>query len=136
MDRDGPHVSIEPLPVRSRLDADTWAGTWRIENVSQRPTRILAAWLPHGRYRSDRCTLEPPRLLTPGESTLLDLPVHCSEEPGTEIENAFLILQVTWGEESWRVLARLRVIVDAAGTPQNRCELITTQPIGFARQLS
>jgi hypothetical protein len=48
------------------------------------------------------------------------------------VENAFLILRVLWREQLWRILARLRVVLDQHGVPESSTEVITTQPVGFS----
>jgi hypothetical protein len=48
------------------------------------------------------------------------------------VENAFLILRVLWRDRPWRIFARLRVVVDQHGVPENRTEVVTTQPVGFS----
>jgi hypothetical protein len=58
--------------------------------------------------------------------------VACGEPAGTVVENAFLILRVLWGDRPWRIFARLRVVFDQHGVPENSTEVITTQPVGFS----
>ncbi len=86
--------------------------------------------LPHGRFRSGEKQLEA--ILLPRNNAQLEFQVRCDELPGTIVENAFLILQVLWPEEPWRILARLRVIIGENGAPETITELITTQRAGFA----
>ncbi len=106
---------------------------WQIENRGDRSLTLLAAWLPHGSFRAPERTLEPPIRLAPGESARLDMLARCDEAPGTAVENAFVILRVSWGDEPWRILVRLLITADASRAPTNRVELITTHPIGFSR---
>jgi len=129
----GPMVDVEATGCRPGAVPDEWLATWRVANIGPRPLVLQAAWLPHGRFRGERRDLVPPPRLLPGESTELELPVRCREAPGTVVENAFVILSALWGDEPWRILARLEVAFDGAGAPRNACVLITTQPIGFAR---
>jgi hypothetical protein len=56
----------------------------------------------------------------------------CGEPPGTEVENAFLILHVFWREKDWRVFARLRVSFGDTGLPSTTTEVVTTQRVGFS----
>jgi hypothetical protein len=92
----------------------------------------VAAGLPHSRFRSEELELSPAPKLLPGESARLALAVACREPAGTVVENAFLILRVLWREQPWRILARLRVVFDQHGVPENSTEVITTQPVGFS----
>jgi len=63
------------------------------------------------------------------------LVVDVNGTPGSEIENAFVILMIERGEERWRILARVRVPLDGAGRPQPRVETMTTQRVGFSGEL-
>lgn len=49
--------------------------------------------------------------------------MRCTAAPGSEIENAFLILR----GDPWRVFARLRVRVAADGTPAPVVERVDVQ---------
>jgi hypothetical protein len=129
----GPLVHVEPARPAPGPSPTEWRVAWRVENRSDRPLALLAAWLPHGRFRAPERALEPPPLLQPGESTWLELIASCEEAPGTVVENAFVILRVRCGDEPWRILVRLLITADANGAPTNRVELITTHPIGFSR---
>ena len=113
-----------------------WLCTWRIHNLGQEPLQLLAAGLPHGRFRSEEQELSPPPNVLPGESARLALTVACGEPAGTVVENAFLILRVLWQERPWRILARLRVVFDRHRVPENSTEVITTQPVGFSRRIT
>ena len=76
--------------------------------------------------------LAPPPEISSGESASLELPVTCRESPGSVVENAFLILRVLWSGQSWRILARFRVLFDEQGAPQTIMEVVTTQLVGFS----
>jgi hypothetical protein len=108
---------------------------WQIQNLGQQPLRLLAARLPHGRFRSEERELIPTPELLPGERAQLEFPVACSELPGTVVENAFLILRVLWLEEPWRIFTRLRVVFAAQGEPRTTTELVTVQRVGFSELL-
>jgi hypothetical protein len=129
----GPLVYVEPAPPAPGPSPTEWRVAWRIENRGDRPLELLAAWLPHGRFRAPERALEPPPRLLPGESARLDLVATCDEAPGTVVENAFVILRVRWGDEPWRILVRLLLTAAAHGAPTNTIALITTQPVGFAQ---
>ena len=72
--------------------------------------------------------------LSPGKEASLELTVSCREPPGTVVENAFLILRLLRRGRPWRLFARHRVIFDEAGAPEPVCEVVTSQPIGFAAE--
>jgi hypothetical protein len=129
----GPRVAVEPLSRRPGAGPDQWLVAWRIRNLGPQPLQLLAAWLPHGRFRGEERDLVALPPLLAGESARLELPVRCSEPPGTVVENAFIILRALWGDEPWRIFTRLRVVFDQSGAPEIGCELITTQPVGFSR---
>ena len=56
-------------------------------------------------------------------------------QEGSEVDNAFVIVQVERGEDRWRFLARLRVPLGDAGKPQPRIETVTSQRVGFSGEL-
>jgi hypothetical protein len=131
----GPQVFVEqtsrhPEPVSGR-----WRVAWHIQNLGQSPLQILAARLPHSRFRSEEWALTPPPQLLPGERVQLECPVTCNEPPETVVENAFVILRVLWQEEPWRIFARLRVVFDAQCRPQTTTEVVTVQRVGFSARL-
>ena len=97
---------------------------------------MLAAWLPHGRFRGPRRRFEPPLALGPAGHADLELVVSCAERPGTTVENAFLILGVRWRGAAWRIFARLAVEFDDQAAPRPRTELITRQSVGFSEASS
>jgi hypothetical protein len=128
----GPSVAVETACPCAASACGHWLCTWRIQNLGQEPLQLLAAGLPHSRFRSEEQELSPAPKLLPGESARLALAVACCEPTGTVVENAFLILRVLWRQQPWRILARLRVVFDQHGVPENSTEVVTTQPIGFS----
>jgi hypothetical protein len=129
-----PQVRVEHVTVRRGATADRWKIEWRIENLAAGPLKILAARLPHGKFRSEERDLAPALVLEPGRSGTIELEAQCGGTPGSVVENAFLILRVLWSTAPWLILARLRVSVNDEGTPLTTTELITTQPVGFSQQ--
>jgi hypothetical protein len=129
----GPAVRVEPLAPRARATPGRWRVGWRITNASPRPLRLLAAWCPHGRFRAPEWVLEPAPTLAPGQTAVIETDVACAEAPGTVVENAFVILRALWGDEPWRILARLEVRVGPGGVPEHVVVLITRHRIGFSR---
>jgi hypothetical protein len=128
----GPEVVVESACHSAASACGRWLCAWRIQNLSQEPLQLLAAGLPHSRFRSEEQELSPAPKLLPGESARLALAVACREPAGTVVENAFLILRVLWRERPWRIFARLRVVFDQHGMPKNSTEVVTTQPVGFS----
>jgi hypothetical protein len=131
----GPRVSVEQAARRAGTASDRWFVTWDLRNLGQHPLQLLAARLPHSRFRSEERELGPLPSLLPGERARLEFPVACGGPPGTIVENAFLILRVLWREEPWRIFARLRVIFDEYGGPQATTEVVTVQRVGFSEAL-
>ena len=127
-----PQVAVQQLSAK-RVATDTWAAAWAIRNLGADPLTILAARLPHGKFRWEEIELIPAVRLEPKEGRKLDLNVRCGEPPGTEVENAFLILRVLQREEPWLILARLRVHMNEDGAPTATTELITAQRVGFSQ---
>jgi hypothetical protein len=128
----GPRLLVEPVACRAGPTPDRWLVAFRLENAGPHPLEILAARLPHGRFRAEERALAPSLRLAPGESALLERCVSCGEPPGTVVENAFLILRLLSRDRPWRLFARLRVTFDPSGTPQPICEAIDIHPIGFS----
>ena len=127
-----PQVSVEQAARRAALASGRWLVAWHIQNSGQHPLQLLAARLPHSRFRSEERELVPTPQLLPGECARLEFSVACGGLPGTVVENAFLILRVLWLEEPWRIFARLRVVFDEQGGPQTTTEVVTVQRIGFS----
>ena len=128
----GPWVHVEQAARRAGPASDRWLVAWHVQNLGQQPLRLLAARLPHSRFRCEERELAPMPQLLSGERTRLECVVACSGLPSTVVENAFLILRVLWLEEPWRVFARLRVVFDEQGGPQTTTEVVTVQRVGFS----
>lgn len=129
-----PQVLVEQVSRSSGSTQDRWVVAWRIQNLGQEPLQILAARLPHSKFRSDERELSSIPKLLPDESAQLEIAVTCNEQPGTVVENAFLILRVLWLDQPWRILARLRVTFDQEGGPETVTERVTAQRVGFSAQ--
>src|SRR5687767_78347 len=59
-DADGPRVAVELASRAPTADPAIWDMAWDVHNLDSEPLRILGAWLPHGRFRSPRRTIDPP----------------------------------------------------------------------------
>lgn len=128
-----PRIVVEPASHRPGSVPGEWLFGWEIRNLRSDPLEVETAWLPHGRFLGDRRELDPRAVLPAGQSARLELLVRCAEPPGTVVENAFLILNVGWRQEPWRILVRLRITFDGDGVPADTVELITVQRVGFSR---
>ena len=129
---DGPTISVEQVSVSASGDINGWIVEWTIANNGAGRIAILTARLPHGQFKSPEQRFEPPLKLEQGGQVAFRALVHCNEPRGLVTENAFIILQVLWFDEMWRVFVRIRVVVKQSGEPQTAVELITTQRVGFS----
>jgi hypothetical protein len=128
----GPVIAVEQSSS-SRADAeDRWTVEWRITNTGVGSIAILSARLPHGQFKSEEQHFEPPLALDAGEQIWFRARVRCAEPPGLVTENAFIIFQVVWLNQTWRIFVRIRVVVQQSREPQTVVELITTQRAGFS----
>lgn len=126
-----PRLSIAPVGTAKR-DGQGWRTTWRIANTEPEAVRIVAAIAPHSQFRGET-SLD--REIRGKGSTEFSLVVQTVGAAGSEVENAFVIVQVQRGDERWRFLARLRVPLGDAGKPQPRIETVTSQRVGFSGEL-
>jgi len=126
-----PRLRIESPGVAKR-EGEGWRTTWRIANAEPDAIRVVSAIAPHSQFRGET-SLD--REIRAKRSTQFSLVVRVDGAVGSEIENAFVIVLIQQGDERWRVLARLRVPLDDAGTPRPRIETITMQRVGFSGEL-
>lgn len=105
---------------------ELWRVSWRI--TSGVALHLTHAAAPHGKLRAADLDID---LRTPTE---LALDVTSNEAPGTDIENAFLILTGEAGGRTWRILARMRVRVDGDGVPRPKVERVDVQEVPFNGQ--
>jgi hypothetical protein len=126
-----PAVRIKPTGTAER-DGKGWRTRWRVVNDDPATVRVIEATAPHSQFRgATTLDIEVPG----GEGAAFALVVDVNALPGSEIENAFVIILIQRGDERWRVLARVRVPLDGAGRPQPRVETMTTQRVGFSGEL-
>ena len=103
-----------------------WQIAWRVINPDPEPREIRGAWLPHSGFRSAEWQIEPPLVVPAGGGVRLDSHVTCSDQAGTVVENAFLILRLA----DQRLFFRLRVTIQPDGSPRAATETITSQAPG------
>jgi hypothetical protein len=124
-------TAVEP-PVRIEVTgceacavaAGRWRVTFRVVNRDSSTAYLTDAWLPHGRFRGDG-HVSLSASVPPEGFCYLTLGVSSHEEPGTVVENCFLILRAG----ASRVFARMRVEFDATGAARPVVEATTAQPL-------
>jgi hypothetical protein len=129
-----PKVSVEQSSLARGAKTGIWVLTWKVINLSPEPLTIVAARLPHSLFRSPERRLSPGCKILPDRSADLACSVECTGAPGQSVENAFMILHVTWLDQPWRVFARLRVVINDQGAPHCVTELVTVQRVGFSQK--
>ena len=129
------HDMPPTLDVAQAGAASGGPGRWRVAfDVANRgggPVALLAAWLPHGRFRCAEQRLDD-LVLPPDGTTQLAFEVAFDERPGTAVENCFVILRVRWRSGAWRVMARLTVTAGDDGAPLAAAQLVTAHRVGFS----
>jgi hypothetical protein len=127
-----PRVHIRPIGVAER-DGETWRVNWAIANHEPLGVRVALINAPHSQFRSDPTRLDV--LLHEGASTIVPLRVRVAGAPGSDIENAFVILTIDHAARQWRFLVRVRVTIASTAAPVLRVETITTQRVGFSAEV-
>jgi hypothetical protein len=127
-----PRITLTQVSVEPEEGRGNWKILWRIANLNSQPLELRAVRLPHGQFKSAEQRFSPAIHLAPDDSAEFKVSVSCDEPEGLVTENAFLIFQVVRLDERWRIFIRVRVTVDAIGTPVATTELITTQRVGFS----
>jgi hypothetical protein len=119
-------IAIEMVDV-TRAGAE-WRIRWLVANTTADPVRLVSVQAPHGKFRSESMDLN--KMVV--ETAVVEQVVRVDATPGQDIENAFVIFLVGSGDQTWRVLFRLRVRVAGDGTPAPAIEAITSHPVGFS----
>lgn len=127
-----PRIALQQVALARDEAAGCWRTGWQVENVSADALTITAVHLPHGEFKSAVQDFTPALEVAAGASERFQSLVQCQAPAGLVTENAFVILHCQWRGDAWRVFARIRVEVDAAGEPHAATELITTQKVGFS----
>jgi hypothetical protein len=130
---DAPKIAVDGICRGRGARSGTWLFGWCIQNLSDQPIKLLAARLPHGRFRSDgEKKFNPALQAAAGDRVQIETAVFSEELPGAVVENAFLILSAEREKQDWRIFVRLRITVNNRGEPQSITELVTTQKVGFS----
>jgi len=127
-----PQIELQQTSLLRDSAGECWRVGWQIANNGSAPLEVYSVKIPHGQFRSSEQCFAPAMVITPGGSTLIESLVHCDEPQGLVTENAFLIFEVHWRGEPWRVFVRIRVTVQARREPRAEVELISTQRVGFS----
>lgn len=111
----------------ARAGAD-WRLRWAVTNTTSDPLRLVSVQAPHGKFRAEPIDLN--KVLV--DSAVVEQTARVDARPGEDIENAFVIFLVGSGEQTWRVLFRLRVHINDDGSPAPVIEAVTSHPVGFS----
>ena len=120
-----PMIAIEIQDV-ARAGTE-WRLRWQVTNTAGDPVRLVSVQAPHGKFRAEPMDLN--KVLV--ESAIVEQIVRIDAASGEDIENAFVIFLIGSGDQTWRVLFRLRVHIGDDGAPAPVIEAITSHPVGF-----
>lgn len=121
-----PMIAIEVQDV-TRAGTE-WRVRWNVTNTTGDPVRLVSVQAPHGKFRAEPMDLN--KMLV--ESAVVEQVVRVDAASGEDIENAFVIFLIGSGDQTSRVLFRLRVHIGDDGTPAPVIEAITSHPVGFS----
>jgi len=126
-ERRGVFVSIRQCSAAAE-GPGRWRIQWEVTNTGAAPLEIDTVWLPHGRFRAEETPLA--LRLEPGSTVRIGSAVRFAEQPGSVVENAFVILTLLSDGQRWQTFARLRVTAGEHGAPRAEVELVTSQREG------
>ena len=132
VENEAPKIEVEQVEHSTSENGSQWLFKWRLRNVTETPMNLLSVRVPHGKFKAEECKFEPAVKVATQDHFIVDVEIACQEPPNTIIENAFLILLVSWQENHWRFFVRLRITVDQQGSPETATESITVQRVGFS----
>ncbi|HEU4637289.1 MAG TPA: hypothetical protein VFS84_00410 [Candidatus Binatia bacterium] len=132
MKTENPSIAVEQVEPSRSENLGRWLFEWRVRNATETPMNLLSVRLPHGKFKAEEHKFGPALKVAAQDHFILDLAVACEEPPNTIVDNAFLILLVSWQENQWRFFVRLRIMVNEQGQPQTTTESITVQQVGFS----
>lgn len=121
-----PALRLEPVEVTPVNGA--WRVRWRVTNDGGAHVRLVAVRAPHSRFRSDPVDLD----IRVAQTATVEHTVRIKAAPGQDVENAFVIFVAVLGRDAWRVLCRVRIHMDADGTPSPTVETISAHRVGFS----
>ena len=127
-----PSLELQQLSVEPLEAAGHWRIRWRVANSTGGQLLLSRVGVPHGQFKGDEINFAPALVLGDREIMQFHGDVRCAEPPGLVTENAFLIFHVIWSAASWRIFARVSVVVDSDGKPHAKTESVTTQKVGFS----
>src|ERR1051325_1256730 len=119
----GPHIILRQESAECDVQTRRWNISWLLRNSDRHALRIQSLRLPHNQFNSEETIFDPPVDLNGGEDLEIHTPVRCDEPPGHVTDNAFVILDVIWLGDAWRLFVRLRVLVSPAGKPATETQL-------------
>ena len=121
-----PMIAIQMQDV-ARVGTE-WRLRWQVTNTTGDPVRLVSVQAPHGKFRADPMDLN--KMLV--DTAIVEQVIKVDAAPDEDIENAFVIFLVGSGDQTWRVLFRLRVHTSDDGTPTPAIEATTSHPVGFS----
>ncbi len=105
----------------------SWRVRWRVTNDGPDHARLVAIRASHSRFRSDPVDLNAVVI----ESVIVEQTLRIEAAPGEEIADASVIFVVVSERETWRVLFRIRVRMEADGTPAPHVDGVEAHRVGF-----
>ncbi len=90
----GPNLRIEAVSCRSAGQLGQWIASWRIQNLERQPAEVLAVWLPHDKFTSERRNFDPPLHLSGMGTLALELPVTCQEPPDDRVHSSLNTVRI------------------------------------------
>ncbi len=126
-----PRVHIRAIAVEP--DGQLWRVDWAIATDEPLGVRVTLINAPHSQFRSEPMRID--RLVREGAEAIVSLRVQAGGTPGSDIENAFVILTIDHAARQWRFLVRVRVTIASTGAPLLRVETITIQRVGFSAEV-
>jgi hypothetical protein len=127
-----PRIALAQISANYESIPERWRIRWTLENRGANFLAVESVRLPHGQFKSEEVRFEPALNLCPGGQVEFAASVRCKEPAGLVTENAFLIFDVIWLGERWRIFGRVRVSVTGDGRPETATESITAQKVGFS----
>jgi hypothetical protein len=132
VDEGAPRITVEQSGLARLDEPGRWHITWQIHNLEREGITLRAARLPHGKFKSEERIFEKGLAVPGGANATVEFSVNCQGAPGDVVDNAFLLIEIDWLQDAWRVFVRFQVVFDEAAEPVTQTELITAQRVGFS----